>query len=663
MQQPSSRQRVSLACTTCRARRTRCDGQLPECGTCLRTGRQCEYVHDAERRKPPSKRYIEALHSRIESLERQLQQCHQETVDGVKSSARASRNPINPSAGASQNPVNPPRDPVDDLTDIYGRLDVAEDGHLRYFGASSYFNMLRRPPYDGDTTARGHLPMLSPSPALSSFPAPTQVDIPREVQDHLLDLYWTWQNPWQYLVHKDAFCRALEQGRHDEYCTPLLLHSVLALAARYSDDISLRTDPADANTAGDRLQWTAKSILQSEVEHPTVSTVVSVAILALREMSTNREAIGWTYIGIAVRIAYNLGLHLDCTPWRNQNQISEEQAEIRRIAWWGCYLLDKLFNIGLGRPSMIKEWDITALKPSLLRTVEYCPWQVPGNGVNIAIPVSRSISNMHYMCEIFQIVSNALDQIYAPNSRLSLVEKEDLASKTYLELETLYKNLPSFLKLPRSAQNPRPAHTYSLHLQYHTVTILLHRPFLRRRQELSPLSELLASTDLTHNQICTASAEAISSIMKAYRTHYTLRRIPISTVHAVGTGSVVHLLDATSRDPLRSPTAIRLLKFNMTCLKEMSTAWTWGLRAIRSLQILAEGWAVNEKLFLHAPRDDPKHSSQTQDSIQQSNEVAPGWWEGSPANNINWLLDFDSGLDHEPADMFDFNNGVWAIFS
>jgi Fungal specific transcription factor domain len=181
------------------------------------------------------------------------------------------------------------------LTDIYGRLDIAEDGHLRYFGASSYFNMLKRPQYDSDT-AGPHSPSSFGS---TTFPlhSPTRVDLPNEVQNHLLDLYWKWQNPWQYLVHKDAFCRALEQGHYDEYCTPLLLHSVLALAARYSDDTSLRTDPSDANTAGDALQRTAKIILQSEVEHPTVSTVVSLANLPLREMSTNKEALGWTYIG------------------------------------------------------------------------------------------------------------------------------------------------------------------------------------------------------------------------------------------------------------------------------------------------------------------------------------------------------------------------------
>jgi hypothetical protein len=37
---------------------------------------------------------------------------------------------------------------------------------------------------------------------------------------------------------------------------------------------------------------------------------------------------------------------------------------------------------------------------------------------------------------------------------------------------------------------------------------------------------------------------------------------------------------------------MRLLKFNLTCLDEMSIAWQWSIRAIRALQILAEEWTV-----------------------------------------------------------------------
>lgn len=256
------------------------------------------------------------------------------------------------------------RGPVDDLAEIAGQLEIAEDGHLRYFGAPSYFNLLRRNAYGSTSNVEQDPYGIGPALSYDLF----DIDLPLDTQTHLLDLYWKWQNPWQYLVHRTACQRAMDRGTYDDYCTPLLLRCILALAARYCDHSDARLDPQDANTAGDLLAAQAKDILSIEIEHPSTSTAAALALLALREMSVNKESLGWIYIGecspalapsyppsstpltslstqgMAVRIAYNLGLNLDCQTWVNQQKISEEEAEIRRITWWGCYLLDKFFT-------------------------------------------------------------------------------------------------------------------------------------------------------------------------------------------------------------------------------------------------------------------------------------------------------------------------------
>jgi hypothetical protein len=181
-----------------------------------------------------------------------------------------------------------------------------------------------------------------------------------------------------------------------------------------------------------------------------------------------------------------------------------------------------------------------------------------------------------------------------------------------------------------------PAHS----LQYHTVLILLHRPFLRRHNPSTALFDFLSTTDLSHNRNCSSSAESITSVMRSYRTHFTLvtcptplshemmlilvlqRRIPISTVHAVGTASVIHLLGVTSEDPVTSKSAARLLKFNFTCLEEMGVAWTWSLRAIESLNCLAAQWHIGEKMMAQGGR-------------------APGSTKKTTAGEANSAFDFN----------------------
>ncbi|KIX92443.1 uncharacterized protein Z520_11918, partial [Fonsecaea multimorphosa CBS 102226] len=659
-----------------------CDGQMPECSTCVRLGKLCEYLYGTEKRKPPTKHYVEALHARIKSLERQLYTYRQHgslstALDFVNQDPAVVTSPVGEDFCPAQSHIqelNPrpatERDPVDELTETTGQLDVAEDGHLRFFGAPSYFNLLRSAPYM--TTGSIRQDDLD----LTMQPNTIDIDLSHELQIHLLDLYWKWQNSWQYLIHRGAFCRAFECGLYNEYCTPLLLRCVLALASRYCDHPGPRLDPSDANTAGDLLVAQAKDILSIEIEHPSTSTVAALAVLALREMSVNKETLGWIYIGMAVRVAYNLGLNLDCQNWVQQNKITEEQSEIRKITWWGCYLLDKLFNIGLGRPSMIRESDITTPKPTLLKEEEFIPWITTGEGKSTQPLASHCVTNLRYMTTIFQLVCPTLDKIYGPNSELTFSEKQEMATKTHVPLTKQYSNLPSILKLPHSTKTALPAHMYSLHLQYHTVVILLHRPFLRREEPLTSFPDI---DPLSHRHICTSSAEAISSILRAYRSNYSLRRIPISTVHAVGTSSVILLLNATSNDAEISRSAIRLLKFNLACLQEMSTAWSWGLRAIRSLQILAEEWAVNEKLHsqgnqkpgnvvptalvmneldLGGPSAGNDNSSDTTDGPIDG--AAAATFETSP-QNIDWLLSFDSVFSDPQMDYNFFDQDIWGM--
>ena len=60
---------------------------------------------------------------------------------------------------------------------------------------------------------------------------------------------------------------------------------------------------------------------------------------------------------------------------------------------------------------MISKRDISVAKPSLLEEAEYKPWESTGPEKTVTIPLSRSVSNMNYMCEIFEIGSDTLEEL------------------------------------------------------------------------------------------------------------------------------------------------------------------------------------------------------------------------------------------------------------
>jgi hypothetical protein len=72
----------------------------------------------------------------------------------------------------------------------------------------------------------------------------------------------------------------------------------------------------------------------------------------------------WTVIGLAIRTAQELGLYLDSTDFTND--IVEQ--EIRKRVWWGCFVIDRLVSIKVGRPPTIH--DIPAIRVSLPLAVD-----------------------------------------------------------------------------------------------------------------------------------------------------------------------------------------------------------------------------------------------------------------------------------------------------
>lgn len=228
------------------------------------------------------------------------------------------------------------QDPVNDLAEALGCFTLGDMGELRFFGASSNFNIIHSPSLKvpSSVLARGH-------GITAAKQMPTYCDPSDELRDHLLGIFWKWQNCWQYIVPRDSFVHDLYVTKSGRYCTPLLLSAIFALSARYSPRAELRTDPNDANTAGVNFAAQARTMLHHEYDAPTTSTVQATALLGLYWAAIDNEGLGFMYIGMATRMVMNLGLHLDCSAYIYKGIVSEQDVECRNIAFWGVYLLDK----------------------------------------------------------------------------------------------------------------------------------------------------------------------------------------------------------------------------------------------------------------------------------------------------------------------------------
>jgi hypothetical protein len=100
-----------------------------------------------------------------------------------------------------------------------------------------------------------------------------------ELQENLINLFFEWEQPWLQVVDENLFRDS--RRSNGRYHSALLLDCMMALASRYSDRPDVRSDPRDSNTAGMTFMQSAEVRLQAELKWPTITTVQSLAIMAI----------------------------------------------------------------------------------------------------------------------------------------------------------------------------------------------------------------------------------------------------------------------------------------------------------------------------------------------------------------------------------------------
>jgi hypothetical protein len=77
-------------------------------------------------------------------------------------------------------------------------------------------------------------------------------------------------------------------------------------------------------------------ILDANVMHEGGSTVVSMTRILDRRWISHIPS-----LGMAMRLAFDLGLHIDMSSHVAEGSISAGAAALRRMVFWGAYTLDQ----------------------------------------------------------------------------------------------------------------------------------------------------------------------------------------------------------------------------------------------------------------------------------------------------------------------------------
>ena len=126
--------------------------------------------------------------------------------------------------------------------------------------------------------------------------------------------------------------------RYDDYSKRMLhatLNTLLAIGCQYSNTFA---PPQSFPMADIFYQRSKKLIPFDELDTSSLSIVQLLLLTGMYLQSTRYLDRCWNTIGLALRIAQGLGLHIDK---RTSAIESQKQREMRRRVWYICVMMDR----------------------------------------------------------------------------------------------------------------------------------------------------------------------------------------------------------------------------------------------------------------------------------------------------------------------------------
>ncbi|KAJ5924985.1 nitrogen assimilation transcription factor NirA [Penicillium verhagenii] len=401
---------------------------------------------------------------------------------------------------------------------------------------------------------------------------PLIAGLPSDLAIHLLDLHWNRQHHTFLLTYRPAFMRDLDQG--GPYCSDFLVNAVFACSSKFSERLDVRSDSRNRETAGKLFFDRCDRLLaeQSLLTHSSIPTVAGLLMLGSTFNARGQISKGWLYTGYALRMVYDLGLHLDCKEVAG----SAEDVEIRRRLFWGAFICDKLQSLYFGRPFTLQLRDARVsrdFKDTFEENELWTPYidpQVPNNDQVYPSYPTRiySVSVFQHLCSLSKIMTIIIDRFYVVGASGDEARKHlDIIDQ---RLTTWYRKLPPNLRFEPWVENEQERCTMAapnniiLLTTFNALIILLHRPFIITGHSQSTESP-------AHSwERCITAARNITSLALAYRSAYSLRRANYMLSYAVYVACTIHARNPSTKDITRRGDVTSPLTICLRCLDELA---------------------------------------------------------------------------------------------
>lgn len=426
---------------------------------------------------------------------------------------------------------------VSNRSPVHHHHDTHKVPYFRYFGPTAIVPGLKQmvvnapvQNYNRRRSSRGSVSATSPLSLLSLRSGPSHAETVLEPMDELpaydpndkapvpeiiIRLVETFFLHLGYIhpfLREEKILRLVKEKKVES----ILVDAMCALAARFANFDGLPAAMGSSRSEyGIVFAQRAKAATVDTFPCPTVGAVQAYLLMAYEGFGANQDSALWMYLGLAIRMAFDLGLQKnegvqyqgDKDPWytswnrpspdeededvlvaTDEQLDPKEQQEIvqeRIDTAWAVYILDRVISTGTGRTATVRddEFELPIPQPTIDSST----------GLPAPYPVFAHI------IQLYGRVSDIINKLQKPSDLTE--DKLATLAKIERELTGLYRKQD-----PRLHFNPLHFQNYVkngqgtlfilLHVWFHSCIIILHQPLLtpfgNQRRQLTPTSRELA---------------------------------------------------------------------------------------------------------------------------------------------------------------------------
>ncbi|KAJ7764602.1 hypothetical protein DFH07DRAFT_698722, partial [Mycena maculata] len=597
---------ASQACVICRAKKSKCDGVKPVCGSCGASGRgdECAWGRDVAPRKPRTEAHFEALRKRADSLQAYADMLEKIIAKCVCQDVSAYLQ-LRPQQCEELSGMEVGNDSENDVLELESDEEITQEltapvqrlklddnlGALLVHGITSPVQFGNRLPHEvsrltyvTEKSPASYVLLLEGVDVSGASPdidwsryLPPEVKMDRKEHDKILDLSFKFFTMWAVRLVPALFLkdmhRALSVPRSQpplrtQHYSPMLHNAVLSVSAVFSDDPHIQ----DVKTRGYFVD-AAKRYLEAECQKPSITLVQALAFIGTHYANLCDRIQGDLYSGQSMS-PIALGLGVDSKAWVKSGLMTQDEMIDRNWTHWSTFCLDVCWALFFSRdfagPSLSRR---TVPLPCVDSESDQIPWHYPPSNIP---PQPNYLSLSFYeTASLFVITYKIIDIVYV----VGLLVIFSLACS--LELNTWKSRLPPELNITLANRAKSTPQRLMLHLTYWWCFIVLHRPFFNRRAQVIQTSD----REIDHDKLCKRAAENMMELVETWSSLYTLRYMPISMNQVLfGAGTIFLLLALQATSSLRIAqgslkTALAQVEQCIRYLHEVGRTWASAARA------------------------------------------------------------------------------------